>query len=120
MALRQPAALVCDPLMGREGGGKLGVQARPRVLRPLGHTVQARRHGPSQGQDLASTLPPVRLGLASQRHQHFSPPATLPADAAHNLWEVVRQVLRMRLPRRAWGGARRGYRRDALEDCGGA
>ena len=116
LALRQPAGLVCDPLMGREGGGKLGVQARPLVLRQLWHTVQALLHGPSQGQDLASTRQQLRLGLAYQRHKHVAPPSTLPAEAAHHLLEVVLQVLRVRLPRRALGGARRGYGRDHLED----
>jgi hypothetical protein len=58
LALRQPAGLVCDPLLGREGGGKLGVQARPLVFRQLWHTVQALLHGPCHGQDLASMLQP--------------------------------------------------------------
>src|SRR5918992_1190810 len=120
LALRQPAGLVFDPLMGREGGGKLGVQARPLVLRQLWHTVQALLHGPSQGQDLASTLQQLRLGLAYQRHKHFSHPSTLPADAAHHLLEVVLQVLRVRLQRRALGGALRGDGRGHLEDFFGA
>jgi hypothetical protein len=33
LALRQPAGLVVEPLMDLEGGGKLGVQARPLVGR---------------------------------------------------------------------------------------
>ena len=115
-ALRQPAGLVFDPLMGRESGGKLGVQARPLVLRQLWHTVQALLQGPSQGQDLASTLQQLRLGLAYQRHKHFSHPSTLPAEAAHNLLEVVLQVLRVRLQRRALGGALHGSGRNHLED----
>jgi hypothetical protein len=84
-----------DPLAGREDGGKLDVQVRPLALRQLGHTAHALLHGLSQGQDLVSTLQQLRLGLAYQRHKHFSHPSTLPAEAAHNLLEVVLQVLRV-------------------------
>jgi len=115
-ALRQPAGLAFDPLMGGEDCGKLGVQARPLGLRQLWHTAQAPLHGPSQGQDLVSTLQQLRLGLAYQRHKHFPHPPTLPTEAAHNLLEVVLQVLRVRRQRHALGGALSRYGCDHLED----
>ena len=97
LALRQPAGLVFDPLMGLERSRELGVQARPLVLRQLRHTVQALLHGPSQGQDLASTLQQLRLGLAYQCHKHFPHPPALSAEAAHNLLKVVLELVGLHL-----------------------
>ena len=60
-------------------------------------------------------LPPWRLGLAHQRHPHVAHPPALAADAAHPLLEVVLEWLRVRLQRRAPGGALGGHGGDDLE-----
>src|SRR5215211_5355960 len=112
LALGEPAGLVCDPVMGIEGGRELGVQACPLVRRQLHRAVQARLGGPSQGQDLRSQLQQLRLRLAHQRHKHFAHSPALSAEAAHDLLEVVLELLRLRLQRRALSG----YGRDELED----
>ena len=84
LALREPAGLVCDPVMGLERGRELGVQTRPLVLRQLRRAVQARLGGPRQRQDRLSQLQQLRLGLAHQRHKHFPHPPALATEAAHH------------------------------------
>jgi len=102
--------------MRLERDPELGVQMRPLLLRQLRRAVQALLGRPRQRQNLQSHLQQLRLGLAHQRHKHFAHPPALAPEAAHNLREVVLELLRLRLQRRALGGALRGYGRDDLED----
>jgi hypothetical protein len=48
------------------------------------------------------------LGPADERHKHLADPPTLAAEAAHHLLEVLLELLRLRLQRRALGGVLRG------------
>ena len=91
--------------MGRERGRKLGVQTRPLVLRQLGRAVQARLGGPRQGQDLSPAPNSCVSVWRTSVTNTFPHPPTLAAEAAHHLREVVLEVLRLRLQRRALGGA---------------
>ena len=93
LALRQAARLVCDPVMCLKGGRELGVQTRALRRRQLGRAVQARLGGPCQRQDRLSQLQQVRLRLAYQRHQHAAHPPALAAEAAHQLCEVLLELL---------------------------
>ena len=110
LALRQSAGLVCDPVMRLQSGRKLGVQTRLLGLR------QRAPGQPAPGARPVPDLQQLRLGLAHQRHKHVSHPPTLAAEAAHHLRQVVLELLRLRLQRRALGGALRSYGRDDLED----
>jgi hypothetical protein len=119
LALREPAGLRCNPVIGLERYGKLGVQARPLVRRPLRQSGQAFRHSPSQGQDLASMLQQLRLSLAYQCHQHVPHPPALAAEAAHKLREVMLELLRLGLQGGALCGALGHYGDDQLKDFWG-
>ena len=59
----------------------------------------------ARGRTCCSHLQQLRLGLAHQRHKHVSHPPALAAEAAHHLRQVVLELLRLRLQRRALGGA---------------
>src|SRR6266508_872916 len=96
----------------REPGGEM----RPLLRRQVRCAVQVCLGSPRQGQDLFSHLEQVRLGPADERHKHVADPPTLAAEAAHPLRQVLLELLRLRLQRRALGGTLRGYGRDDLED----
>ena len=95
LALREPAGLVCNPVMRLERGGDLGIQACPLLLRQGRCPMQTLLGGPCQGQDLLSQCQPWRLRLAHQRHTHVSHPPALAAEAAHQFLEVVLECLRV-------------------------
>src|SRR6266516_1139193 len=116
LAVREPAGLRFDPVMGFKGGCKLGVQTCPLILRQLRRAVQAFLGGPRQRQDLLSHLQQLCLGLAHQCHKHLPHPPALATEAAHHLLEGVLELLCSPRQRRAPGGALRGYGRDDLED----
>ena len=78
--------------------------------------VQALLHGPSQGQDSVSTRQQLGLGLAYQCHKHFPHPPALSAETAHNLLEVVLELVGLHLQLCTLCGALGGYGRDELED----
>ena len=117
LALRQPAGLVCDPVMGLERGRELGVQARPLVLRQLRRAVQALpgRPAPAAGPARPISSNCVSVWRTSVTNtfpipRHWRPKRRI------TFCEVVLELLRLRLQRRALGGALRGYGRDDLED----
>ena len=119
-ALRQPARVGCDPLMGLERGRELGVQAPPRLRRPRRQARPALRHGPRPRQDVVSRRPQWGLGLAYPRHEDLAPPAARSAAAAPELREVVLEVqswLRQLCP---WCEARGRDGGAAREDLLGA
>ena len=92
VALSQSPRLLCDPLLCLQSSRKLGVQTRLLGLR------QVRLGSPHQGQDLYPDLPQLPFGLSHQRHKHVSHPPTLAAEAAHDLRQVVLEVLLRKLP----------------------
>jgi hypothetical protein len=115
-ALGQSPRLVFDPVMGVERRRQLGAQTRPLVRRHVRRAVQVVLGGLRQGQDWRAHLQQAGLGLAHQRDQHVPHAPALAAEAAHPLPEVLLEVLRLRLQRRALSGALLGDGRDDLED----
>jgi hypothetical protein len=110
---------------GRSGGGRerrraLGLQPRPRVLRPRGRAVPAHRGGPCPRQDRRSPRQPGRRRRTPQGHEPVPQPPALATAAAQTRREGVLAVLDVPLERGASGGARRRARPDHLADFGGA
>ena len=120
LALRQAARWVCDAVRCLKGGRELGVQTRALLRRQLGRAVQARLGGPCQRQDRLSPLPPGRLRLAYQRHQHAAHPPALAAEASPQLGEVLLELWCWLLQCHAPGRALGGDGREDLEDFLGA
>src|SRR5713226_2799152 len=116
LAIGQPAGLFFDVLMGRYGSCELRVQTLTLPLRQVRAAVQALLRCLGQRKNLMPNFQQVLLGLAYQRHKHLALPAALPAEAAHDLGEVVLELLRLGLQRRALGGALVGEVLDDLEN----
>src|SRR5712691_3181558 len=116
LALRQASRLFGNALMGFDGCLQRGVQALTLAIRQQRHALQAFLRCPSKRQNLLPGLKQVLFRLAHQCHEHFALAAALPAEAAHNLPEVVVELVRLGLQRRALGGAVVGDVRDDLED----
>ena len=73
LALRQPAGLVCDPVMGLERGRELGVQTRPLLLRQLRRAVQALPGRPAPAAGPAVPAPTIASRSGAPVSQTPSP-----------------------------------------------
>src|SRR5713226_1020392 len=116
LAMGEAAGLSGDLLVGREGRLELGVQACPLALRQLPRAVYALLRGPRQLHHRLPALQQLRFRLAHHAPKPFALAPALAAKAAHDLGEVVLEVLRLGLQRRACGRARIGEVRDDLAD----
>ena len=114
LALREPAGLGFDLMMGCQGGYKLGVQARPLIPQQLRRPVQVCLGGPRQGQHLLSHLQQLPLGLAHQHDKHLAHPPALAAEAAHHLLKGTLELLRFLSRHGALGDALGHYGADEL------
>src|SRR5215475_1208085 len=116
LALSEAAGLGGDLLVGRESRLELGVQACPLVCGQMRGALYARLRGPCQPYHLVPGRQQLLFRLAHQRHKHLPLAPALPPKAAHNLGEVVVELLCLPLQRRARDGAVLGEVRDNLED----
>ena len=117
LALRQPAGLVCDPVMGLERGRELGVQARPLLLRQLRRAVQALpgRPAPGAGPGCPSSSNCVSVWRTSVTNtfpipRHWRPKRRI------TFWRSCWSCCACACSAVPLGGALRGYGRDDLED----
>src|SRR6266850_8318017 len=115
-AVGEPTGLGGDLVMGCEGSFELGVQALPLALSQLRRALHVRLRGPRQQPHRLPSLQQLLFRLAHQRHKHFPLAAALPAKAAHNLGEVMLELLCLRLQRRARDRAVSGEVGNDLED----
>jgi len=116
LALGEAARLGGDLLRGREDRWELSVQACPLTLRQMSRPLYALRCGPRQLHHRLSALQQLRFRLAHHPHKHFALAPALATKAVHELGEVVLEVLRLGLQRRACGRALSGEVRNDLKD----
>jgi hypothetical protein len=113
LALRQPARLFADGVIGFQRCLQLAHPALALALGQLGRALETLLCGLCQCGNGTSPLQQLLFGLAHQRHEDFALPPALPAKAAHDLLEVP--VERAGL-RRHCGGSRGALRRDLLDE----
>ena len=83
LALREPAGLVCNPVMRLERGGELGIQACPLLLRQRRCPMQTLLGGPCQGQDLLLPVPAIASPSGAPASQTLFPsPCTVGRSGA--------------------------------------
>ena len=105
LAIGKPAGLGKDLVMGCESAGELSAQAPLLVLRQVRRALHALLRGPRQPYNWLPGLQQLRFRLAHQGHKHLALAPALAAKAAHNLGEVILEVVHLGLQRRARGRA---------------
>src|SRR5882672_2113233 len=116
LALGEVPGLGGDLGMGVQSDGQLGDQAGLLALSQLGSTEHARLRGSCQLHHGTPSRQQLRFRLAHHAHKHLALSATLAAKAAHDLGEVLLELLRLGLQRRARDHAVLGEGRNDLED----
>ena len=116
LALGEAPGLGGDLTMGSKSYGELGRQTGPLLLGQMRSALPLCLRGPRQPHHWAPGRQPLRLRLTHHVHNHLALPAALAAKAAHDRGEVVLEVLRLDLQRRARTRAVLGEGGDDLED----
>jgi hypothetical protein len=105
-----------DLLKGPQGQGQRGVPARPLLCRQCGGALALRLGALRQRHHGRSRRQQKRFRLADQPHKDFPLAATLPPKAAHDLGEIMLELLRLRLQGRTLRGTLGRNLRNDLEN----